>query len=93
MKDALETRFEASVEEGSLTDRDSKALWTLCRSEREFRTKLKTGFSIKKRLVPLDTNYSELTLIWTPEMWPPLYSGHFEKSQNIQIQYSSSPLK
>ena len=25
---------------------------------------------------------SELPLIWTPEMWPPLYSGNFEMSQN-----------
>ena len=27
--------------------------------------------------------YYELSLIWTPEMWPPLYSGHSEKSQSI----------
>ena len=45
--------------------------------------------------VPMDTDdvgvaggknqgtYSEIPLIWTPEMWPPLYSGHFEKSPFI----------
>ena len=27
--------------------------------------------------------YSELPLIWTLEMWPPLYSGHFEKSFTV----------
>ena len=32
---------------------------------------------IQPEIGPLQ-NYSELPLIWTPEMWPPLYSGHFE---------------
>ena len=33
-------------------------------------------------------SYSELPLIWTPEMWPPLYSDHFERSpttNSIQV--------
>ncbi len=29
--------------------------------------------------------YSELLLVWTPERRPPLYSGHFKMSQNMQI--------
>ena len=29
-----------------------------------------------------ERTYSELPLIWTSEMWPPLYSGHSEKSPN-----------
>ena len=41
--------------------------------------------SMKSAYIPLILHgvYSELPLIWTPEMWPPLYSGHFEKSQNM----------
>ncbi len=27
--------------------------------------------------------YSELPLIWTPEMRPPLYSDHFKMSQSM----------
>ena len=42
-------------------------------------------------------NYSELRLIWIPEMWPPLYSGHLEKSPKIgfriQIQHQLTPEK
>ena len=37
-------------------------------------------------------NYSELPLIRTPEMWPPLYSGHFETSQSM-LYSTDSPLK
>ena len=29
--------------------------------------------------------YGELPLIWTPEIWPPLYSGHFEKYQKLAL--------
>ena len=36
--------------------------------------------------------YSELPLIRTPEMWPPLYSGHSEKSQSM-LYSTNSPLK
>ena len=36
--------------------------------------------------------YSELPLIRTPEMWPPLYSGHSEKSQSM-LYSMNSPLK
>ena len=36
--------------------------------------------------------YSELPLIRTPEMWPPLYSGHSEKSQSM-LYSTHSPLK
>ena len=35
--------------------------------------------------------YSELPLM-SPEMWPPLYSGHFEKSQSM-LYSTNSPLK
>ena len=33
--------------------------------------------------------YSELPLIRTPEMWPPLYSGHSEESQSITPEMSN----
>ncbi len=36
--------------------------------------------------------YSGTPLIRTPEMWPPLYSGHFEKSQSMLFN-TNSPLK
>ncbi len=29
--------------------------------------------------------YSGTPLIRTPEMWPPLYSGHIEKSQSMRF--------
>ncbi len=35
---------------------------------------------------------SELPLIWTPEMRPPLYSGHFKMSQS-KLPSANSPLK
>ena len=41
--------------------------------------------------------YSELPLIWTPEMRPPLYSGHLESTSQIfafvYISIQSKPLK
>ncbi len=36
--------------------------------------------------------YSKLPLIWTPEMRPPLYSGHFKMSQSV-LPSANSPLK
>ncbi len=36
--------------------------------------------------------YSELPLIWTPKMRPPLYSGHLEMSQSM-LPSLDSPLK
>ncbi len=36
--------------------------------------------------------YSELPLIWTPEMRPPLYSGHFKTSQSM-LPSANLPLK
>ncbi len=36
--------------------------------------------------------YSELPLIWTPEMRPPLYWGHFKMSQSM-LPSANSPLK
>ncbi len=36
--------------------------------------------------------YSELPPIWTPEMRPPLYSGHFKMSQSM-FPSANSPLK
>ena len=38
-----------------------------------------------------DIMYSELPLIRTPEMWPPLYSGHSEKSQSMLYSTNSPP--
>ncbi len=35
--------------------------------------------------------YSELPLIWTPEMRPPLYSGHFKMSQSMLPSGKSTP--
>ena len=44
------------------------------------------GYAVNIRMVLVErwnlfTVYSELPLIRTPEMWPPLYSGHSEKSK------------
>ena len=39
-----------------------------------------------------DYSASELPLIRTPEMWPPLYSGHFENAQSM-LYSTNSPLK
>ncbi len=36
--------------------------------------------------------YSELPLIWTPEMRPPLYSGHFKMFQSM-LPSANLPLK
>ncbi len=36
--------------------------------------------------------YSELPLIWTPEMKPPLYSGHYKMSQSM-LPSANLPLK
>ncbi len=36
--------------------------------------------------------YSELPLIWTPEMSPLLYSGHFKMSQSM-LPSANLPLK
>ena len=36
--------------------------------------------------------YSELPLIWTPEMWPPLYSDQYGKSRNTFCR-TNWPLK
>ncbi len=40
----------------------------------------------------LGGTYSELPLIWTPEMRPPLYSGHFKRSQSM-LPSANLPLK
>ena len=63
------------------------ALWVVCGSirERNYRLKKKnylSGPSNNYDLISLQAlagNYSELPLIRTSEMWPPLYSGHSEK--------------
>ncbi len=39
-----------------------------------------------------EIQYSELPLIWTPEMRPPLYSGHFKMSQSM-LPSGNLPLK
>ena len=49
-----------------------------------------------KTLVPLTVESKNqilvkvYALIWTPEIWPPLYSGHFENNRLFDI---SSTLK
>ena len=39
------------------------------------------------------TLYSELPLIRTPELWPPLYSDHFEKSQSMTWNAAASLIR
>ena len=38
-------------------------------------------------------NYSERPQIRTPEMWPPLYSGHSEKSFIVQIHQATQVIR
>ncbi len=45
-----------------------------------------------KHWISICSIYSELPLIWTPEMRPPLYSSHFKMSQSM-IPSANSPLK
>ncbi len=49
------------------------------------------SLSIFKPLSIPQLVYSELPLIWTPEMWPPLYSGHFKMSQSMLPRVQMHP--
>ncbi len=42
--------------------------------------------------VSFSSLYSELRLVWAPEMRPPLYSGYFEMSKGV-LSSTNSPLK
>ena len=70
--------------------KDPKKKKPLCKKDSLQCTKF-IGLNFKKDNLPTKAlfigpaNYSGLPLLWTPEKWPLLCSGHYEKSQSMSL--------